>query len=135
MWRNSESLTLEASPRRARRQGHDVAAAVGRVAAAFDQAAFLEFVEQADDVARVQAQRLAERVLRHRPVVPQELDRDQVPGSQAAGRLAGVGRAAAEAGEVVDQRQDLASLSSSSSIRHVLTIPPRAKGFRDHQYY
>jgi len=103
-------------------QLHDVPAPVGGVALAGDEAALLELVEQADDVARVQAEGRPDRVLRHRAAVAQQLERDQVPRAEAAGH-AGNGGAAADPGQVVDERQELLApydrLTCRCRLRHV----------------
>jgi hypothetical protein len=62
-----------------------VAAAVGGIAAAGDEPPHLKLVEQADDVARVQAERDADRVLGHRAALAEQLERDHVPRAEAAG--------------------------------------------------
>ena len=109
-------------------QRDDVAAAVRGIAAPLHQAALLELVEEADDVARIQAQRRAKPVLRHRAPLAQQPQRDQVPRAQASGQ-AGVGGAAADAGEVIDQRQDLLS-RHHRRLRHGARVPSTTDSLR-----
>jgi hypothetical protein len=98
-----------------------VPAAVGGIAAAGDEAAFLKLVEQADDVARVEAERDAHRVLRHRAALAEQVQRHALPRSQAAGH-GRVGGAAADPGQVLDQRQELLS-RRHIRLRHGVIIP------------
>jgi hypothetical protein len=91
--------------------GHldDVPPAVGRIAPAGDETPLLKLVEQADDVARVQAEGRADRVLRHRALLVEQRERDHMPRPEAAIGHGRVGGPAADPGEVVDERQDLLS--------------------------
>src|ERR1017187_862509 len=106
-----------------RRQLDDMAAAVGGIAAAGDQPPLLELVEQPDDVARVQAQRLREPLLAGRPVLAEQLQRDEVPGAKAARRHRGLGGAPPDAGEVVEQGQRLL-LNPLFHLRHSKRLHP-----------
>ena len=106
--------------------------AVGRVAAAGDEAPLLELVEQADDVARVQAERGADRVLGHRAALAEQPERDDVPRPQAAVDHGRVGGAAADPGQVVDQRQDLLAPLPPMTLSSAMTssIPSAVNSLR-----
>ena len=61
----------------------DMPAPVRRVPPAGNKPAFLELVEQADDIAWVQPQRFSQRLLADRPVPVKQRERDKLPGAKA----------------------------------------------------
>ena len=80
---------------------------VGGIALTGDEPAFLEFVQQPDDVAGIEAQHLAEALLALWPLLAQDPERPEMAGSEAT-RLGSLGGSAAEAGQVIEQGQGLA---------------------------
>jgi len=88
-----------------RRDRDDVAAPVCGIALPRDQPAFFELIQQPDDVARIEAQYLAEALLAEGPPLAQEPECDEVPGSEATRRHGGLGGSAADASQVIEQGQ------------------------------
>jgi hypothetical protein len=84
----------------------DVTSPVGGIAPPRDQSAFFELVQQPDDVARIEAQYLAEALLAQGPSLTQDAERVEVPGSEAT-RRGGLGGPAADARQVIEQGQGL----------------------------
>jgi len=84
----------------------DVTTPVGGIALARDQSPFFELVQQPDDVARIEAQDLTEALLALWPILAQDPERPEVPGSEAT-RCGGLGGPAADASQVIEQRQGL----------------------------
>lgn len=88
------------------RQLDDVTPTVRRIAAARDQRALLELVEQSDDIAWIQAERVRERLLTRRAAFAEQIQRDEVPWAKAARLGHGVERPSADTGEVLEQREE-----------------------------
>jgi hypothetical protein len=80
-----------------------VAAPIGGIPTSGDQLTLLKLVEQADNVARIQAQRVRARLLARRSALAEQPQRDEMTGAKPPRlqrRLAG---AAGSAREVVKQ--------------------------------
>jgi FMN-dependent NADH-azoreductase len=86
----------------------DVAAAVSGVAAARDQPTLFEFVQEADDVARVEMKRLRQALLARRSLLVKQPQRDQVAGPKPTRCHRDLSRPAADSSQVIEQRQQLA---------------------------
>ncbi len=84
----------------------DVTAPVGAIALPRDEPAFFEFIQQPHDVARIEAQYLAEALLAQGPSLAQDSERVQVPGSEAT-RRGRFGCPAADPRQMIEQRQGL----------------------------
>jgi NAD(P)H-dependent FMN reductase len=89
-----------------RGQLDDVTSPVGAIAPPRDQPACFQVVQQPDDVARIEAQHLAEALLAQGPSLAQDPERAQVPGSETT-RRRGLGGPAADPSEVIEQREGL----------------------------
>ena len=86
-------------------QFDDVPPAVGRVAAAADEAALFEVVEQTHDVARIELQRLGKPLLSRVAVVAQQHESYQVARAQAIGGPLCLGGPAGKAGQMIKKRE------------------------------
>jgi len=82
-----------------------VAPPVGGITAASYELPLLKLVEQGDNVAGIESQRLGEPLLTRRPFLPEQLQGNEVPGPEAARSHGALRSAAPDPSEVLEQRQ------------------------------